>query len=884
MIFADCKEASRAYYADKVDLQARVKVRINETLIDDVSKERVTERKMVETTIGRILLWESVPAGLPFSLVNKPMVKKAISIILNECYRSVGLKDTVIFADQLMYTGFKFSTRSGASIGVNDFVIPDDKTKIISGAEDQVREIESQFASGLVTQGEKYNKVIDIWSQANDRVAKSMMKGISTESVINGDGDTEEQDSFNSVFIMADSGARGSPAQIRQLAGMRGLMARPDGSIIETPITANFREGLTVMQYFISTHGARKGLADTALKTANSGYLTRRLVDVSQDVVVTEVDCGTTEGLLMAPVIEGGDIISSLGDRILGRVVAKDVNKPGTNEVAVPAGTMIDEQWVARIEKMSIDEVVVRSPITCEVRHGICAACYGRDLARGHRVNQGEAVGVIAAQSIGEPGTQLTMRTFHIGGAASRASAVDSVKVKQDGVVRLINLKTVQNKDKNLVAVSRSGELAIADENGRERERYKLPYGALIKVKDGSKVIAGDIIANWDPHTHPIVSEVAGKVGFSGMEEGLSVRQQTDDMTGLTSISVIDPNDRNAAGKDLKPMITLTDKKGKELLFPNSTVPAHYPLPANASINVADGDTIDIGQIIARIPQEAGGTKDITGGLPRVADLFEARKPKDPAILAEITGTVTLGKETKGKLRLVITPDDGKPLPNGKMQYEELIPKWRTLSVFEGEHVEKGEVISDGPPTPHDILRLKGISELSKYIVNEIQDVYRLQGVKINDKHIEVITRQMLRKVEITDMGDSSLIRGEQVEYRRVLEENERLRQEGMQPAQFERQLLGITKASLATESFISAASFQETTRVLTEAAVTGKADPLRGLKENVVVGRLIPAGTGLSYHAQRRKNREAELESTMTAADVEAALTEALSAEMLEE
>jgi DNA-directed RNA polymerase subunit beta' len=625
-------------------------------------------------------------------------------------------------------------------------------------------------------------------------------------------------------------------------------------------------------------------LADTALKTANSGYLTRRLVDVSQDVVVTEVDCGTTEGLLMAPVIEGGDIISSLGDRILGRVVAKDVNKPGTNEVAVPAGTMIDEQWVARIEKMSIDEVVVRSPITCEVRHGICAACYGRDLARGHRVNQGEAVGVIAAQSIGEPGTQLTMRTFHIGGAASRASAVDSVKVKQDGVVRLINLKTVQNKDKNLVAVSRSGELAIADENGRERERYKLPYGALIKVKDGSKVIAGDIIANWDPHTHPIVSEVAGKVGFSGMEEGLSVRQQTDDMTGLTSISVIDPNDRNAAGKDLKPMITLTDKKGKELLFPNSTVPAHYPLPANASINVADGDTIDIGQIIARIPQEAGGTKDITGGLPRVADLFEARKPKDPAILAEITGTVTLGKETKGKLRLVITPDDGKPLPNGKMQYEELIPKWRTLSVFEGEHVEKGEVISDGPPTPHDILRLKGISELSKYIVNEIQDVYRLQGVKINDKHIEVITRQMLRKVEITDMGDSSLIRGEQVEYRRVLEENERLRQEGMQPAQFERQLLGITKASLATESFISAASFQETTRVLTEAAVTGKADPLRGLKENVVVGRLIPAGTGLSYHAQRRKNREAELESTMTAADVEAALTEALSAEMLEE
>ena len=884
MIFADGKEASRAYDSDKVELQARVKVRILEVLVDEVTGERTEERKIVETTVGRILLWESVPQGLPFSLVNKPMVKKAISLILNECYRRVGLKDTVIFADQLMYTGFKFSTRSGVSIGVNDFVIPDDKSTIIDGAEDQVREIESQFASGLVTQGEKYNKVIDIWSQANDRVAKSMMKGISTEQVKNRDGEMEEQDSFNSVFIMADSGARGSPAQIRQLAGMRGLMARPDGSIIETPITANFREGLTVMQYFISTHGARKGLADTALKTANSGYLTRRLVDVSQDVVVTEVDCGTTEGLLMAPVIEGGDIISSLGDRILGRVIAKDVNKPGSEEIAVPAGTMIDEQWVLRVEALSIDEVIVRSPITCEVRHGICSACYGRDLARGHRVNQGEAVGVIAAQSIGEPGTQLTMRTFHIGGAASRASAVDSVKVKQDGVVRLLNLKTVENKDKYLVAVSRSGELAIADENGRERERYKLPYGALIKIKDGSKVAAGDVIATWDPHTHPIVTEVAGKVAFSGMEEGLSVRQQTDDMTGLTSISIIDPNDRNAAGKDLKPMISLTDKKGKELIFPNSTVPAHYPLPANASINVVDGDTIDIGQIIARIPQEASGTKDITGGLPRVADLFEARKPKDPAILAEITGTVTLGKETKGKLRLVITPDDGQPLANGKLQYEELIPKWRTLSVFEGEHVEKGEVISDGPPTPHDILRLKGISELAKYIVNEIQDVYRLQGVKINDKHIEVITRQMLRKVEVTDMGDSKLIRGEQVEYRRVLEENERLRQEGLQPAKFERQLLGITKASLATESFISAASFQETTRVLTEAAVTGKSDPLRGLKENVVVGRLIPAGTGLSYHAQRLKNRQAEVELTMTAADVEAALTEALSAEMSEE
>ena len=880
MIFADYKEASRAYNSSKVDLQAIVKVRITEEDLGAEEGPAVTKSSLVETTIGRILLWEIVPKGLGFTLVNKPMVKKAISGIIDECYRHIGLKDTVIFADQLMYLGFKYSTSSGASVGVNDFVIPDDKNEIIENADSQVREIESQFASGLVTQGEKYNKVIDIWSQANDKVAKSMMKGISTEKVVNKDGDSEEQDSFNSVFIMADSGARGSPAQIRQLAGMRGLIAKPSGEIIETPITANFKEGSTALEYFNSTHGARKGLADTALKTASSGYLTRRLVDVSQDVVITASDCGTTNGLLMAPVIEGGDIISSLGDRILGRVSAQDVLAPGTEQVAMPAGTMIDEAWVLKIEKLNIDEVIVRSPITCELTHGICAACYGRDLARGHLVNQGEAVGVIAAQSIGEPGTQLTMRTFHIGGAASRASAMDSVQVKHDGVVRLINFNTVENKDGNLVAVSRSGELAIADQNGRERERYKLPYGALITVKDGSSVNSGDKIASWDPHTHPIVSEVAGKVLFSGMEEGLSVRQQTDDMTGLTSISVIDANDRNAAGKELKPMISLTDGKGKELFFPNSSVPAQYPLPANASINVADGEDIEIGQIIARIPQEAGGTKDITGGLPRVADLFEARKPKDPAILAEITGTVTLGKETKGKLRLVITPDDGKPLANGKLQYEELIPKWRTLGVFEGEHVEKGEVISDGPPTPHDILRLKGINELSKYIVNEIQDVYRLQGVKINDKHIEVITRQMLRKVEILDMGDLSFIKGEQVEYRAVLEENERLEGEGLRPARFERQLLGITKASLATESFISAASFQETTRVLTEAAVTGKADNLRGLKENVVVGRLIPAGTGMSYHTQRKKSREAEMDATMTAADVEAALSEALSAE----
>ncbi len=884
MTFMDVREVSRAYYSNAVDLQARVKLRVHEVLVDEETGESIENKAILDTTVGRALLWEIVPKGVPFDLVNRPMVKKAISLVINECYRRVGLKETVIFADKLMYTGFDFSTQSGASIGVNDFVIPDDKQDIISGAEEQVREIETQFASGLVTQGEKYNKVIDIWSQANDRVAKSMMTGISTEVVIDREGKEENQDSFNSVFIMADSGARGSPAQIRQLAGMRGLMARPDGSIIETPITANFREGLNVLQYFISTHGARKGLADTALKTANSGYLTRRLVDVAQDVVVTEVDCGTMEGLLMTPVIEGGDIIESLGDRVLGRVVARDVIDPGNDQILVPAGTMIDEQWVKRIEFLGIDEVIVRSPITCQVRHGICAMCYGRDLARGHQVNQGESVGVIAAQSIGEPGTQLTMRTFHIGGAASRASAVDNVTIKHSGVLRLVNVKTVENKDGYLVVVSRSGSLAIADESGRVRESYKLPYGATIKVGHQSEVKAGDVVANWDPHTLPIVTEVAGIAAFSGMEEGLSTRQQTDEITGLTSISIIDPNERPSAGKDLKPIISLVDKKGKELIFPNSTVPAHYPLPANASISISDGEQIGVGQILARIPQESGGTKDITGGLPRVADLFEARKPKDPAILAEITGTVTLGKETKGKLRLVITPEDGQPLPNGKLQYEELIPKWRQLAVFEGERVEKGEIISDGPLTPHDILRLKGIGELANYIVNEIQDVYRLQGVKINDKHIEVITRQMLRKAEITDAGDSARIRGEQVEYRELMEENEKLRLDGLQPARYERQLLGITKASLATESFISAASFQETTRVLTEAAVTGKADPLRGLKENVVVGRLIPAGTGLAYHAQRRKERAARVESAKSAADVEAALLEAFSLDAIEE
>ncbi len=871
MAFADLREVSRAYYGGQVDLQARVRVRINESRLDEAGDWTDTTT-LCETTVGRALLWGIVPRGLPFELVNQDMNKKAISRIIDQCYRVLGLKDTVIFADQLMYTGFDFSTRSGVSIGVDDFVIPKQKAEIVGRAEQEVLDIENQFSSGLVTQGEKYNKVIDIWSRANDLVAKSMMEIISKEKVRNREGEKVEQTSFNSVYIMSDSGARGSPAQIRQLAGMRGLMARPDGSIIETPITANFREGLSVLQYFISTHGARKGLADTALKTANSGYLTRRLVDVAQDLVVTEFDCGTQEGLLMAPVIEGGDIIESLGDRILGRVVVKDLTGLD-DEILVEANTLIDEKLVELIERNGIDEVLVRSPISCKTRYGICSQCYGRDLARGHRINPGEAVGVIAAQSIGEPGTQLTMRTFHIGGAASRASAADNIQVKTGGTIRLVGAKVAQRSNGELVTVSRSGELAVASASGRERERYKLPYGAVIRVLDGAEVEPGAVVAAWDPHTHPVITEVKGRVAFSGMEEGLSIRTQTDEVTGLTSTVVIDPNERPAAAKDMRPMITLLDEDGKELCFPNSTVPAHYPLPSDAIITVKNGDEVGTGGVIARIPQEGSKTRDITGGLPRVADLFEARKPKDPEILAEISGTVTFGKETKGKRRLIITPAEGSE------PYEELIPKWRQLNVYEGEQVERGEVISEGPSNPHDILRLKGVEALARYIVNEIQEVYRLQGVKINDKHIEVIVRQMLRKVDIAESGDSNFIPGEQIEYAQVEEVNESLRASDRIPARFERVLLGITKASLATESFVSAASFQETTRVLTEAAVTGKTDHLRGLKENVVVGRLIPAGTGQTYHGQRRRQREVGEPEAVSAMDVEAALSEALNA-----
>jgi len=846
MAFSDVAEVHRAYESRNVDLQAKVKVRLAEH-VRDPKGQLVQKIRVVDTTVGRALLSEILPHGLSFDAINQDMTKKTISATINACYRTVGLKETVVFADQLMYTGFHYATRAGVSIGVDDMVVPQQKTKILATAEREVKEIQEQYSSGLVTNGERYNKVVDIWSRTNDQVAKAMMEKLGTDEVTDTKGNKVRQKSFNSIFMMADSGARGSAAQIRQLAGMRGLMAKPDGSIIETPITANFREGLNVLQYFISTHGARKGLADTALKTANSGYLTRRLVDVAQDLVVTEIDCGTANGLSITPIVEGGDVVEGLGERVLGRVVSEDVVVAATGEVLVKSGMLIDEKLVKLLEKMGVDQIMVRSPITCETRYGVCAQCYGRDLGRGHRINIGEAVGVIAAQSIGEPGTQLTMRTFHVGGAASRAAAANGVEVKSKGTIRLHNIKTVRHEKGHLVAVSRSGELGVVDEFGRERERYKIPYGATITVNDGDVVGAGQSVANWDPHTHPVVTEVAGMIKFSDFVDGITVTTQVDEVTGLTSTVVLDPKQRGSGGKDLRPVVRLTNAKGKEVTFANTDIPAVYALPAGAIVSLEDGSKVSVGDVIARIPQESSKTRDITGGLPRVADLFEARKPKDSAILAERSGTVSFGKETKGKRRLIITNEASE-------KYEELIPKWRHLNVFEGEQVEKGEVIADGEPNPHDILRLQGVEALANYLVREIQDVYRLQGVKINDKHIEVIVRQMLRKIEVLDTGDSALLRGEQMDRGRLLDVIAKQKTEGKHQSTWEPLLLGITKASLATESFISAASFQETTRVLTEAAVRGLKDDLRGLKENVIVGRLIPAGTGFAYHARRRR------------------------------
>ncbi len=847
MCFSDIHEVHRAYESRMVDLQAKVRVRIRETL-RVAGGEFEEKRRVVSTTVGRALLFEILPRGLSFDLINQDMTKKLISATINACYRTLGQKETVIFADQLMYTGFHYATRAGVSFGIDDIVIPEQKTRIVASADHEVKEIQDQYASGLVTNGERYNKVVDIWSRANDQVAKAMMEKLGSEEVTDAKGQPARQKSFNSIFMMADSGARGSAAQIRQLAGMRGLMAKPDGSIIETPITANFREGLNVLQYFISTHGARKGLADTALKTANSGYLTRRLVDVAQDLVVTEPDCGTSNGVTMTPLVEGGDVVEALGERVLGRVLAEDILKPGSDDVFIPTGTLLDEKLVRGLEQEGVDQIKVRSPITCQTRYGVCAQCYGRDLGRGRIISIGEAVGVIAAQSIGEPGTQLTMRTFHIGGAASRAAAASSVEVRNKGLIRFHHIKTVQHEKGHLVAVSRSGEIGVVDDFGRERERYKIPYGAMISVKENDQVAGGQVVATWDPHTHAVITEVAGLVKFQDFIDGLTVTTQVDEVTGLSSTVVLDTKQRG--GKDVRATIKLVSNKGKEVTFANTEIPAVYSLPSGALVALEDGARVSVGDVIARIPQESSKTRDITGGLPRVADLFEARKPKDPAILAEKSGTVSFGKETKGKRRLIITSDDGE-------KYEELIPKWRQLNVFEGETVESGEVIADGEPNPHDILRLQGVEALANYLVREIQDVYRLQGVKINDKHIEVIIRQMLRKTEVQAAGETTLLRGEQLDRARALDINDRAQQDGKQLAALQPVLLGITKASLATESFISAASFQETTRVLTEAAVRGLKDDLRGLKENVIVGRLIPAGTGFAAHASRRKKTD---------------------------
>ena len=867
MIFSDVEEVHRAYQQKIVDLQAKIKVRIEvkESEDDDLPAKPV----IVSTTVGRAVLAEILPKTIPFTYINKDLNKKAISELFDASYRLAGLKDTVLLADQIMYTGFKYSTIAGVSIGVNDMVIPQQKSKMVTSAEKEVKDIEKQYNSGLLTSGERYNKVVDIWSHTNDQVSQAMMKELGTEKSKISSGKSIEHKSFNSIYMMADSGARGSAAQIRQLSGMRGLMAKPDGSIIETPITANFREGLDVMQYFISTHGARKGLADTALKTANSGYLTRRLVDVSQDLVVIEDDCGTDSGILMKPLIEGGDIVEPLKERVLGRTLLKDLSKPGSDDLILEAGTLLDEKNVALLEKNAIDEVWVRSAITCETRYGICAKCYGRDLAKGRLVSAGESVGVVAAQSIGEPGTQLTMRTFHIGGAASRSVAANSIEVKTSGIAKYHNLNVVNNSKKDNVVISRSGELGILDDSGREKERYKIPYGAVITINDEEKVEMGQTTVSWDPYTTPIITETAGIVKFVDFVEGVSMEKVTDDLTGITSITI---NDQTSTSfdKNLKPMVKLVDKKGMDLNITNSSLPAHYILPSRSNVSLTDGQEVGVGDTIARTPRETSGTRDITGGLPRVADLFEARTPKDKAELAEKTGVVSFGKETKGKRRLEITFNNSEGVDEKHIQ---MLSKTKLLNVFEGAKVEKGEIISEGELDPHDILRYRGITELAEHIVKEVQDVYRLQGVAINDKHIEVILRQMLKKVEIESIGDTDLIVGEQLEKTAILEiiDDLKLANPSANLPTYRPVLLGITKASLVTDSFISAASFQETTRVLTDAAVNGKKDFLRGLKENVVVGRLIPCGTSLS--SQRNESKydktaqiEKELAEEMTA------------------
>ncbi len=865
LIFADIGEVQRAFDAGEVEMSARINVRLTEYTKDKETGVLVPSTKLWETTAGRALLSEILPKGLPFSNINKALKKKEISKLINVSFRKCGLKETVIFADKLLQYGFRLATRAGISICIEDMLVPTEKPSIIERAEAEVKEIAQQYTSGLVTAGERYNKVVDIWGKAGDEVSKVMMGQLSKETVIDRHGNKVPQESFNSIYMMADSGARGSAAQIRQVAGMRGLMAKPDGSIIETPITANFREGLNVLEYFISTHGARKGLADTALKTANSGYLTRRLVDVTQDLVVTEQDCGTHAGYLMRAIVEGGEVIESLRDRILGRTVADDVLHPENQSVLAPAGSMLDEDLIEELEIAGVDEVKVRTALTCETRFGICARCYGRDLGRGGLVNGGEAVGVIAAQSIGEPGTQLTMRTFHIGGAASRAAIASSVEAKSNGNIGFnATMRYVTNGKGELVVISRSGEIIIHDEHGRERERHKVPYGSILTIKADQTIKAGTILANWDPLTRPIITEFAGRAHFENVEEGLTVAKQLDEVTGLSTLVVIDPKRRGSA-KVVRPQVKLIDASGNEVKIPGTDHSVTIGFPIGALVQVRDGQDVGPGEVLARIPVEGQKTRDITGGLPRVAELFEARSPKDKGVLAEMTGTISFGKETKGKIRLQITDPEGKV-------WEELVPKEKNILVHEGQIVNKGESVVDGPADPQDILRLLGAEELARYIVDEVQDVYRLQGVKINDKHIEVIVRQMLRRVVVEAAGDSTYINGEQVERSEMLNTNDALRAEGKIPAAFTNLLLGITKASLSTDSFISAASFQETTRVLTEAAIMGKRDELRGLKENVIVGRLIPAGTGLAYHEARNARENMDDAERRAIAEAEAA------------
>jgi DNA-directed RNA polymerase subunit beta' len=837
MHFASPVEVVAAYDSGELDLHARVSVRI--------------DGSRVESTAGRILLREIVPSEIPFEIINKVMDKKALGELIDQAYRRLGNKATVILADRLRTLGYQYATKAGISFCVDDMTIPTDKEGIIAAANEQVREIEQQYQEGLITDGERYNKVIDIWAEATERVSSQMMENIGTQVALDAEGREVRTPSFNSIYMMADSGARGSAQQMRQLAGMRGLMAKPSGEIIETPITSNFREGLSVLQYFISTHGARKGLADTALKTANSGYLTRRLVDVAQDMIIRQEDCGTTDGLVMGPLVEGGEVIEAIGERILGRVTVEDVVDPRDRSVIVQAGEEIDEAKVQRVEDAGIERVLIRSVLTCAAPHGVCVLCYGRDLARGEMVNLGEAVGVIAAQSIGEPGTQLTMRTFHIGGTATRRAEQSSAEARTEGEARYVNLRTALDRQGRRIASNRHGEVVIYDASGHERERHPVVYGASVRVADGEAVKPGAVLLEWDPFANPILAEVKGTARFADILEGATMREQVDEFTGMASKVIVEAKDPS-----LRPRISITDASGQAV---------HDKLmPVGAYLSVVDGDEVAAGDVVAKIPREITRTKDITGGLPRVAELFEARKPKEFAIVSEIEGTVSFGTDVRGKRRLLVTPDGG-----GEPK-EYLIPKGKHIAVHEGDRVRAGEALMDGSSNPHDILRIQGVKELAKYLVDEVQEVYRLQGVKINDKHIETIVRQMLKRVRVKDPGDTDFLVGEQVEKSLFEEANERVKAEGKRLATSEPLLLGITKASLSTESFISAASFQETTKVLTEAAIWGKTDRLHGLKENVIMGRLIPAGTGMARYLNLGVQIDAPPELLAAAGEVE--------------